>query len=230
MARQRTYAPSNYSSSTAKSFSGSTATKSAQDNRSTYNREKARTSQYTAYTPQQIKSGKINEARLTKISDAKRLTDLKYEPKKTGLVTIDILSSFLGKRSFDTNKPYFQKNVGGKYINGVLSNYKASPEDYKKYIRDRSLGKVDAYGRTITESNRPDSPKPTILKKNIGGQTVQTTKAKVEENKTKSKKEYDERQTKKKGRIKNTLTSSQGVTKTSADYSLGLKSLLGQVV
>ena len=39
---QRTYAPSNYSSSTAKSFSGSAATKSAQDNRSTYNREKAR--------------------------------------------------------------------------------------------------------------------------------------------------------------------------------------------
>ena len=218
---------SNYTSNSYNAGLSSSQKKSTSSNTGNNGRESGAALNRTQKVPTKVLA---NQARLTKISDAKRLTDLKYEPKKTGLVTIDILSSFLGKRSFDTNKPYFQKNVGGKYINGVLSNYKASPEDYKRYIRDRSLGKVDAYGRTITESNRPDSPKPTILKKNIGGQTVQTTKAKVEENKTKSKKEYDERQTKKKGRIKNTLTSSQGVTKTSADYSLGLKSLLGQVV
>ena len=55
---------------------------------------------------------------------------------------------------------------------------------------------------------------------------MQTTEAKIEE----EKKEYDARQTKKKGRNQNILTSKKGVTKTSADYSLGKKSLLGQVV
>ncbi len=41
---------------------------------------------------------------------------------------------------------------------------------------------------------------------------------------------YDSRRTKKKGRNQNLLTSARGVTKTAADYSLGKKSLLGQVV
>jgi len=41
---------------------------------------------------------------------------------------------------------------------------------------------------------------------------------------------YDSRRTKKKGRNQNLLTSAKGVTKTAGDYSLGKKSLLGQVV
>ena len=71
---------------------------------------------------------------------------------------------------------------------------------------------------------------PTIIKKNIGETTVQTTEAKVAEDKKKSKEEYDARVTKKRGRRKNILTSAGGVTKTAANYSLGKKTLLGQVV
>jgi len=41
---------------------------------------------------------------------------------------------------------------------------------------------------------------------------------------------YDPRKTKKKGMTKNILTSKQGVTQTSADYTLGVKNLLGRVV
>ena len=86
-------------------------------------------------------------------------------------------------------------------------------------------------GRTISNQGGNDNNnQPVIIEKNVGGKTVQTTEAKVEEDKAKSEKEYDARITKKKGRKKNILTSSQGVMKTSADYSLGKKSLLGQVV
>ena len=69
----------------------------------------------------------------------------------------------------------------------------------------------------------------TIIKKNVGGKTIQTTEEKVAEDK-KEATLYDPRQTKKKGRTKNILTSKQGVMKTSSDYSLGKKSLLGQVI
>ena len=47
---------------------------------------------------------------------------------------------------------------------------------------------------------------------------------------TETDKKYDPRKTKKKGRNQNLLTSARGVMKTSPDYSLGKKSLLGQVV
>ena len=68
-----------------------------------------------------------------------------------------------------------------------------------------------------------------ILKKNIGGTTVQTTEAKLAKDKKKSEEEYDARKTKKKGRRKTILTSVKGITKTSADYSLGKPTLLGKV-
>ena len=81
--------------------------------------------------------------------------------------------------------------------------------------------------------NRPDDNnqpvEPVIVQKNVGGKTVQTTEAKVAEDK-KEATLYDPRKTKKKGMTKNILTSKQGVMKTAADYSLGKKSLLGQVV
>jgi len=98
---------------------------------------------------------------------------------------------------------------------------------YSSYNKSRQSGKTDFYGREVRqEGGGNNTPAPTIIKKNVGGKTVQTTEAKIEE----EKKEYDARQTNKKGRNKNILTSKRGVMKTSADYSLGKKSLLGQVV
>ena len=78
-------------------------------------------------------------------------------------------------------------------------------------------------------NNQVKVTEPVILKKNIGGTTVQTTEAKVAEDKKESEKEYDARITKKKGRRKNILTSSTGVTQTSPNYSLGKPTLLGMV-
>ena len=92
MARQRSYAPSNYSSSTAKSFSGSATTKSAQDNRSTYNREKARTAQYTTAAPKTKTYTTVNQNNdTTSTSTIKQSTLNKYKkkPKKKTVVTFD---------------------------------------------------------------------------------------------------------------------------------------------
>ena len=47
---------------------------------------------------------------------------------------------------------------------------------------------------------------------------------------TETDKKYDPRKTKKKGRNQNLLTSARGVMKTSPDYTLGVKNLLGRVV
>jgi len=128
------------------------------------------------------------------------------------------------QKSFEVNRNYFQKNVVGK------GNFKNTFEDYETYIKGRGAGTLDAMGRTISNQGGNDNNnQPVIIEKNVGGKTVQTTETKVAEDKKEATK-YDERQTKKKGRKKNILTSSQGVMKTSADYSLGKKSLLGQVV
>ena len=68
---------------------------------------------------------------------------------------------------------------------------------------------------------------PVTVKKNIGGTEVQTTQAKIDDQRAKDN-EYDIRKVKKRGR-RNILTSSKGVTTVSSDYSLGKRSLLGSV-
>ena len=129
------------------------------------------------------------------------------------------------QKSFEVNRDYYQKNVVGK------GDYKNTFEDYERYITGRSQGKLDAMGRTITQRDDGGNNQPaqeTIIKKNIGGSEVQTTQAKIDEQRAKSD-EYDVRKVKKEGRKRYTLTSSKGVTQVSDDYSLGKKSLLGTV-
>jgi hypothetical protein len=129
------------------------------------------------------------------------------------------------QKSFEVNRDYYQKNVVGK------GDYKNTFEDYERYITGRSQGKLDAMGRTITQRDDGGNNQPaqeTIIKKNIGGSEVQTTQAKIDEQRAKDD-EYDIRKVKKKGRKRYTLTSSKGVTQVSDDYSLGKKSLLGTV-
>ena len=139
--------------------------------------------------------------------------------------TILNLSKGLRQKSFEVNRDYYQKNVVGK------GDYKNTFEDYERYITGRSQGKLDAMGRTITQGDDGGNNQPaqeTIIKKNIGGSEVQTTQAKIDEQRAKSD-EYDVRKVKKKGRKRYTLTSSKGVTTVSPDYSLGKPSLLGTV-
>jgi len=72
---------------------------------------------------------------------------------------------------------------------------------------------------------------PIIIKKNIGGNTIQTTaptEAEVSQSET-ANADAAALKVKKRGRSMTMLTGSKGVGKTSSNYSLGKKSLLGQV-
>ena len=72
---------------------------------------------------------------------------------------------------------------------------------------------------------------PVIIKKNIGGNTIQTTaptKAEVSQSET-ANADASALKVKKKGRSMTMLTGSKGVRGMASNYSLGKKSLLGQV-
>ena len=112
-------------------------------------------------------------------------------------------------------------NIQGLSTEQILSKDFKSQLDAKGYTRETPTGN--------NNGGNDNNNQPAIVQKNVGGQTVQTTEAKVAEDK-KEATLYDPRKTKKKGMTKNILTSKQGVMKTAADYSLGKKSLLGQVV
>ena len=73
--------------------------------------------------------------------------------------------------------------------------------------------------------------KPTIIKKNVGGSTIQTTaptEAEVSQSEA-ANADAAALKVKKRGRSASIMTSSKGVTKTASNYSLGKPSLLGQV-
>ena len=72
---------------------------------------------------------------------------------------------------------------------------------------------------------------PVIIKKNIGGNTIQTTaptEAEVSQSET-ANADASALKVKKKGRSMTMLTGSKGVRGMASNYSLGKKSLLGQV-
>ena len=72
---------------------------------------------------------------------------------------------------------------------------------------------------------------PIIIKKNIGGNTIQTTAPTAAEVSQSEAANADAAalKVKKRGRSASILTSAKGVTGTSSNYSLGKKSLLGRV-
>jgi len=135
-------------------------------------------------------------------------------------------------RDFYTDKVLGSKNFKGQSKTDFLTMSAADQEkQYKSYIDNRTSGKTDAYGN-VNQGYGKDNDGNIQTQKVVGGKTILVKEPTVEETKKTEteKKEYDARQTKKKGRTKNVLTSSKGVMKTAADYSLGKKSLLGQVV
>jgi hypothetical protein len=160
--------------------------------------------------------------------DALDFKNLKYE-KPSGIAKYNLLAQVIdvtgiGKKTFEVNKSYYERNVIGKAKPGG-GFYGASVEDYKGYIKGRGSGDVDAMGRTI---NKGDGGRDFVIEKNVGGKTILTTEKKIAKDEE-VKKEYDERTTKKRGRRKTIKTGSLGVTKVSSDYSLGKPTLLGKV-
>ena len=182
----------------------------------------------------------INESG-KKTYDFGNFQNKKYKEKQGGPLVLRPLEPLFDAgskktRTFFTDKVLAsdkaKKNIGYTKDEFSKLSEKKQEQVYKGYLDNRSSNKTDAYGNTLSGGNdnsNNNNNQPVIVQKNVGGKTVQTTESKVAEEK-KEATEYDERQTKKKGRSKNILTSKQGIIKTSADYSLGKKSLLGQVV
>ena len=197
------------------------------------NRETYRTkTQYTQYTPKQLEEAKKKVDRDKKADDLKRLNEMQYE-KPTGLakfspIKMGMYYSGIGKKTFEVNKSYFQKNVADQFINGKKSAYTNSPESFEKYMQDRGMGRVDAYGRTI--SNNDNGGGSYVVEKNIGGKTLLTTTpttAEVSQSKATQVEdsiELKKRRVKAKGRSPTIMT---GVTGATGGLTLGKPSLLG---
>jgi len=149
---------------------------------------------------------------------------------KDGGVTGAIIKGITGKTPYEMNLERRQKFIKDKGLTGDDINMDTSYLGSKKGLAElKKQGYTTASDNLNTGGGNDNNNQPVIVQKNVGGKTVQTTEAKVAEDK-KEATLYDPRKTKKKGMTKNILTSKQGVMKTAADYSLGKKSLLGQVV
>ena len=163
--------------------------------------------------------------------DAIAFKNYTYEPP-TGLAKFSPLAQGLhitgiGKKTFEVNKSYYERNVIGKAKPGG-GFYGASIDDYKGYIQGRGSGTVDAMGRTI--SNNDNGGGSYVVEKNIGGKTLLTTTpttAEVSQAKAAQVEdsiELKKRRVKAKGRSPTIMT---GVTGATGGLTLGKPSLLG---
>ena len=202
---------SGYSSSNKSSFS------SADDKRQNYrNTPAAKASAKKAATI--CKANKIK-------NDATAFDNYKYTKKFTpSILGMTLNVTGLAEKGFYANKAYYEKNVIGK------NNFTKSIDSYKDYMSKRGSGEIDAMGRTIANGSGNGNTQPGITK-NIGGSTIQTTAPTTAEVSQSEAANADAAalKVKKRGRSQSIMTSSQGVTKTSPNYSLGKKSLLGRV-
>jgi hypothetical protein len=194
------------------------------------NRQNSNYNQYTAYTPAQVKSGKLKVDK--DIAKTKSAELSNYQVKKVPAIIpgSTILNSLTKERqkSFEGNKNYFRENVVGKL------GYEDTLDSYTNYMTKRGAGTADAMGRTISNGSGNGNTQPGITK-NIGGSTMQTTApttAEVSQEQSEAAADAEANRLlkiKKRGRSQSILSGSQGVTKMAADYSLGKKSLLGRV-
>ncbi len=199
----------------------------------TNNRENYRTTTYTT-TKVSAATKRRNELALKvakEKKDAQAFKDYSYQPP-TGLARFSPLAqglhiTGLGKKGFEVNKSYYERNVIGKAKPGG-GFYGASIDDYKGYMQGRGSGTVDAMGRTI--NNRDEGSGSYIVEKNIGGRTLLTTTpttAEVSQSKAAQAEdsiELKKRRVKAKGRSPTIMT---GVTGATGGLTLGKPSLLG---
>jgi len=130
--------------------------------------------------------------------------------------------------------------TGGGFVGAAIRGIKksAAKSKAKKEANveiglgtDRMSNYSTGQGGTRQEGGDSGNNTPTVIKKNIGGNTIQTTaptKAEVSQSEA-ANADAAALKVKKRGRSASIMTSSQGVTKMASNYSLGKKSLLGRV-
>ena len=207
---------------------GSSKNYSPSPSSNTNAREKARSTQYSSQP-------KTNTFKTSKTSSNDAIGKSKlsnYQVKKVPAIIPGslILNSFtkLRQKAFEDNRKFFREKVLTSKNRG---GYKDTIDSYSKYMTSRLSGSTDAYGNTIKNSEKNSYNNPTVIKKNIGGSTIQTTaptEAEVSQSEA-ANADAAALKVKKRGRSASILTGSKGVTKMASNYSLGKKSLLGRV-
>ena len=217
---------SNYTSNSYNA--GITSSKKTTPSNTGNNREDYRSTQYNS----QPKTSTFKESK-------KKATDAVGRSNLDNLKVKKIPSYIPGSTILNAGQKFRQKTLDKnvEYFKGLKSRnpnlkYDLTDEGYKSYMKDRLDGKITASGNVNPGYGR-DRDNNIQTQKVVGGQTILTktkTPAETKAAEEKKDKEYDARVTKKRGRKKTIRTSSLDVTKTAADYSLGKKTLLGQVV
>ena len=133
------------------------------------------------------------------------------------------------------NNPISKKTeeVNRKFYNEkVVPAGKSKAPNYETYMKNRLAGKTDAYGNAINNQGG-GSENNTISQVTASAPTVgEVDQATTNTEPTETAETTEANRLlkiKKKGRSQSIISGSQGVTKTSTDYSLGKKSLLGRV-
>ena len=124
--------------------------------------------------------------------------------------------------------------VTGAIVRGVSGAIQKSKTDKALQGTSDYQGSKSKSNVGFTNNNgggNDNNNQPVIIKKNIGGNTIQTTaptEAEVSQSET-ANADASALKVKKKGRSMTMLTGSKGVRGMASNYSLGKKSLLGQV-
>ena len=164
---------------------------------------------------------------------AVKIKNSKFKTPTTMILTKPLQAGSKVTRDFYTDKVLGSKNFKGQSKTDFLTMSAADQEkQYKSYIDNRTSGRTDAYGNTLSGGNdNSNNNTPAVIKKNIGGSTIQTTaptEAEVSQSET-ANADATALKVKKRGRSMTMMSGAKGVTRTSPDYSLGKKSLLGIV-
>jgi len=160
---------------------------------------------------------------------------------KTPSIAINAAAAFLSKplqagskvtRDFFTDKVLGSKNYRGTSKTDFLSKSRSVQESmYKDYINNRTSGKTDAYGNTLSQGNDNNgnqvvqAPAATTMPVEQLPQEVKVAEMTAEEARAKAS-DLIKKKRKNTGRSKTILTSAQGVTDDKG-LTLGKKSLLG---
>jgi hypothetical protein len=166
--------------------------------------------------------------------------NFKPEPNKFTPVTMQVASKVLDGLTGATkkNRQFLVDNYDriGKNYNlpdRTTFNKMSLEEKNKTYStmrKDFMSNNKNPYGET-TRDGGENSAGQKIIQKNIGGSTITTTaptEAEVSQSEA-ANADAAALKVKKRGRSASIMTGPKGVTRTSTDYSLGKKSLLGQV-
>ena len=141
-----------------------------------------------------------------------------------GLILNTIKNNPISKKTEEVNRKFYNEKV--------VPAGKSKAPNYETYMKNRLAGKTDAYGNAINNQGG-GSENNTISQVTASAPTVaEVDQATTDTSATETAETTEANRLlkiKKKGRSQSIISGSQGVTKTSTDYSLGKKSLLGQV-